>query len=85
MTLNDGNDWNDHSALLDFGFNRFPLKTMIERGEKLQGYELVAGLNFSYPFSPGEEERIVTELVLNGKRRPKKEPIRISGFGGRSC
>lgn len=82
VTLNDGNDWNDHSALLDFGFNRFPLKTMIERGEKLQGYELVAGLNFSYPFSPGEEERIVTELVLNGKRETKEGADKNFGLRG---
>ncbi|MFD1774116.1 D-alanyl-D-alanine carboxypeptidase family protein [Paenibacillus rhizophilus] len=82
VTLNDGNDWNDHSALLDFGFNRFPLKMMIERGEKLQGYELVAGLNFSYPFSPGEQERVVTELVLNGKQETREGADKDFGLRG---
>ncbi|NJJ38115.1 D-alanyl-D-alanine carboxypeptidase family protein [Paenibacillus apii] len=79
VTLNDGNDWNDHSALLDFGFNRFPLKKLIERGEKLQGYELMAGMDFSYPFTTGEQERVVTELVLNG--RPKTADSADKSFG----
>ncbi|AIQ13551.1 D-alanyl-D-alanine carboxypeptidase family protein [Paenibacillus durus] len=82
VTLNDGNDWNDHASLLDFGFNRFPLKTIIERGEKLTGYELAAGLNFSYPFKQGEQERIVTELVLNPKRATKDGTDKNFGLRG---
>lgn len=67
VTLNDGNDWNDHASLLNFGFNRFPLRTVVERGDRVEGYPLEASLQFSYPFGPGEEERIVKELVLNSK------------------
>ncbi|MFE4710965.1 D-alanyl-D-alanine carboxypeptidase family protein [Paenibacillus sp. NPDC056722] len=65
VTLNDGNDWNDHAALLDFGFKRYPLKTVVERGEKIKGYEYVTGQDFAYPFSSGEEARLVTKLILN--------------------
>ncbi|MBY9081608.1 D-alanyl-D-alanine carboxypeptidase [Paenibacillus sp. HN-1] len=67
VTLNDGDDWNDHAALLNFGFKRFPLRTIVERGDRVQGYPLAASLQFSYPFGPGEEERLVKELVLNPK------------------
>lgn len=66
VTLNDGDDWNDHAALLDFGFSHFPLKPLIARGDKVQNYDLVAGINFSYPFASGEEERVRKELVITG-------------------
>ncbi|QWU14678.1 D-alanyl-D-alanine carboxypeptidase family protein [Paenibacillus sophorae] len=82
VTLNDGNDWNDHAALLDFGFNRFPLKTIIERGEQLKGYKLAAGLNFAYPFRQGEQEHVVTELVLNPKRVTKDGADKNFGLRG---
>ncbi|WP_028530672.1 D-alanyl-D-alanine carboxypeptidase family protein [Paenibacillus sp. HW567] len=65
VTLNDGNDWNDHAALLDFGFNHYPLKTLVERGEGISGYNFVAGTKFAYPLGQGEEARLVTKLVLN--------------------
>jgi serine-type D-Ala-D-Ala carboxypeptidase (penicillin-binding protein 5/6) len=64
VTLNDGNDWNDHASLLDFGFNHYPLKTLIRRGDKVNGYELLAAKDFSYPFGDGEQERLVTKMVL---------------------
>ncbi|WNS44443.1 D-alanyl-D-alanine carboxypeptidase family protein [Paenibacillus sp. MMS20-IR301] len=70
VTLNDGNDWNDHSALLDFGFNHYPLKTLVERGEGISGYNLVTGMEFSYPLGQGEEARLVTKLVLNEEKTP---------------
>ncbi|MDT3426863.1 D-alanyl-D-alanine carboxypeptidase [Paenibacillus forsythiae] len=82
VTLNDGNDWNDHAALLDFGFNRFPLRTIIERGERLEGYNLAAGLNFAYPFRQGEQERFVTELVLNSTKPAKDGADKSFGLRG---
>ncbi|WP_178382403.1 MULTISPECIES: D-alanyl-D-alanine carboxypeptidase family protein [Paenibacillus] len=65
VTLNDGDDWNDHAALLDFGFNHYPLKRLIERGEGISGYGFVTGRTFSYPLGQGEEARLVTKLVLH--------------------
>lgn len=64
VTLNDGNDWNDHASLLNFGFNHYPLKELIHRGDRVSGYELVAGKDFSYPFGKGEEARLSTKMVL---------------------
>lgn len=65
VTLNDGNDWNDHSSLLDFGFNHYPLKTLVERGEAVKGYSLVTGKAFAYPLGQGEEARLVNKLELS--------------------
>ncbi|MEK4851191.1 D-alanyl-D-alanine carboxypeptidase family protein [Paenibacillus sp. FSL H7-0756] len=65
VTLNDGNDWNDHASLLDFGFNHYPLKTLVERGESVKGYSLVTGKAFAYPLGQGEEARLVNKLVLS--------------------
>ncbi|SET54223.1 D-alanyl-D-alanine carboxypeptidase family protein [Paenibacillus sp. NFR01] len=64
VTINDGNDWNDHMSLLDFGFNHYPLKTLVERGEGVSGYDLAAGKTLAYPLGQGEEDRIVTRMVL---------------------
>jgi D-alanyl-D-alanine carboxypeptidase len=80
VTLNDGNDWNDHSALLDFGFNHYPLKTLVERGDAVSGYTLVTGKDFAYPLGQGEEDRLVTKLVLSQEKSTAEE-VRTSSFG----
>ncbi|WP_342421929.1 D-alanyl-D-alanine carboxypeptidase family protein [Paenibacillus sp. FSL E2-0178] len=78
VTLNDGNDWNDHSALLDFGFNHYPLKTLVERGETVSGYTLVTGKDFAYPLGQGEESRLVTKLVLSEEKSTAGTEARAS-------
>lgn len=82
VTLNDGNDWNDHAALLNFGFNHYPLKTLIERGEGISGYSFVTSRKFAYPLGQGEEARITTKLVLNEEPAAAGEKtVRGSSFG----
>ena len=34
VTLNDRDDWNDHKALLDYGFSTFPRQVLAEEGEE---------------------------------------------------
>lgn len=70
VTLNDGNDWNDHSNMLDYGFDNFPLHQIAAKGQKLQGYSLVTGTGFSYALAKGEEERVYKKLVLDKPRNP---------------
>ncbi len=81
VTLNDGNDWNDHAALLNFGFNHYPLRTLIERGESISGYSFVTSKKFAYPLGQGEEARIVTKLVLNGQPAASGGTEARSSFG----
>ncbi|MCV4230151.1 D-alanyl-D-alanine carboxypeptidase [Virgibacillus sp. LDC1] len=70
VTLNDGNDWNDHSKMLDYGFAQFPLKKVMEKGQKIQGYPLVTGGSFTYAFAHDEEARLVKRLVLHKASTP---------------
>lgn len=70
VTLNDGNDWNDHSNMLDYGFAHFPLKKITEKGQKIQGYPLVTGSSFTYAFAHDEEARLVKRLVLHKASTP---------------
>ncbi|MNB89362.1 D-alanyl-D-alanine carboxypeptidase DacB precursor [compost metagenome] len=80
VTLNDGNDWNDHAALLNFGFNHYPLKTLIERGEGISGYSFLTSRKFAYPLGQGEEARITTKLVLS-EEPAAGTAVRTSSFG----
>lgn len=70
VTLNDGNDWNDHATMLDYGFEHFPLKQITVKGQKIQGQSLVSGRDFIYPFAHGEEEKLVKKLVLRKPGNP---------------
>ncbi|NMO96932.1 D-alanyl-D-alanine carboxypeptidase family protein [Paenibacillus lemnae] len=65
VTLNDGDDWNDHAHLLDYGFEHFPLKTMIQKGQSIQGQALMTGKEFSYALHTSEEAAVVKKLVLH--------------------
>jgi len=69
VTLNDGDDWADHRRLLDWGFQHYPLQTIVEEGRKIAGYRLAAGRAFRYPLAEGERERITTHLHV----RPQED------------
>ncbi|WP_238650091.1 D-alanyl-D-alanine carboxypeptidase family protein [Paenibacillus piscarius] len=85
VTLNDGNDWNDHAALLDFGFSHYPLKTLVERGEAVKGYSLVTGKAFAYPLGEGEEARLVNKLVLSEGQGSAGAGVSSGGSEGASA
>ena len=38
VTLNAPSDWNDHTELLDYGFNNYQKKTLYKKGEKVCDY-----------------------------------------------
>ncbi len=81
VTINDGDDWNDHGKMLDYGFAYFPLVHLIERGQKVEGQELVTSQSFSYPVAIGEESAITKRLVL---LKPVEAGVDISfGLKGR--
>lgn len=43
VTIRDGDDWRDHSALFDFGFSRYEMRTAIHAGETVGAVELMTG------------------------------------------
>ena len=64
VTLSDGNDWEDHASLLDYGFENYPRQTALAAGEPVCSVSvkggaadtvaLVAGEDIWYPLASGE-------------------------------
>lgn len=63
VTLNDGDDWNDHGNLLNYGFSQYPLTEVIRKGQAVQD-TMVTGAGFSYPLRRGEEQKVESRLKL---------------------
>ena len=69
VTINDGNDWQDHQRLLEDGFSRYQLKNLITQGECLGTRDVLAGQaervqlladgDFSFPLAENEQVQIV--------------------------
>ena len=74
VTINGPDDWNDHRALLEDGFSRYRIQTLIRAGETLGTVEilggeigqvhLVADDVFEYPLAEGERVSILLPPVL---------------------
>lgn len=72
VTLNDGNDWNDHCRLLDYGFKMFPRQELCRKGEVLGSVAVEGSLiptvaavtagNVGYPLKEGEKLTMDVEL-----------------------
>lgn len=72
VTLNDGNDWNDHCKLLDYGFETFPRQTLCQTGEVLGSVAVEGSLiptvaavtaeEAGYPLKAGEKLTMEVEL-----------------------
>lgn len=73
VTLNDGNDWNDHTKLLDYGFETYPRSTLCEAGESfgsvpvegslIPAIAVTASCEAGYPLASGEELTLTVELA----------------------
>ncbi len=65
VTLKDGDDWNDHMALFDFGFDAYRMETPVTAGKKLaqtlvyggekSGVRLAAERDLAFPVTDGEK------------------------------
>ena len=74
-TLNDGDDWNDHMALLDYGFANYRMETAVPVGRVLasvlvQGgtavsVPLAASEDLSYPLTGEETLKVVARVPLS--------------------
>ncbi|GIP32346.1 D-alanyl-D-alanine carboxypeptidase family protein [Paenibacillus sp. J2TS4] len=63
VTLNDPNDWLDHSNMLDYGFKHYPLHVLLKQGDKV-GEGLVLGTSFVYPLTEDEAARLTIEREM---------------------
>ena len=69
VTINDGNDWQDHQHLMEAGFSEFSTRQLVRSGECLgtvtvisgdaQSVELIAAEDFSYALSRCEQPELV--------------------------
>ncbi len=72
VTLNDRNDWADHTALYEYGFSVCARRSATVRGEEYMlapvrggtqtGVSLAAGESFFYPVLEGEELTVSAQL-----------------------
>lgn len=73
VTLNDGDDWNDHKRLLDYGFQAYPRQALCREGEALGAVRVegslipnvaaVAARDAGYPLKEGEGLSMEVELM----------------------
>lgn len=69
VTIDDGNDWADHAALLNDGFSRYQVCQIVKKGECLGSVEVFAGQesrvnvlaaqDFSYALAENEKPHII--------------------------
>lgn len=69
VTMNDGNDWQDHKTLMETGFADFSVRQIVNKGDCLGTVSVVSGEygqaellateDFSYALSSGEKPEIV--------------------------
>jgi len=78
VTLNDGNDWQDHQNLFEYGFNNYTNIELIEKGniniyeEKYyEDYTMYVKNNFSYLIGNNEEDSVLFKYELEKKRKIK--------------
>ena len=72
VTINDGNDWVDHGALLNDGFSHYTVRTVVEEGQCLGSVQVLSGEKDEvqllaaedFRFSLAEDEEPV--VVLSG-------------------
>lgn len=64
VTLNDGNDWNDHARMLDFGFENFPLVEIAQKEQPVANTDVITGRGFTYPLAESEKSGVTKRLVL---------------------
>ncbi len=69
VTINDGNDWADHAALLEDGFSKYAVRTVVRQGDTLGSIdilggrqshvELIAAEDFQFSLTSQEQPHIV--------------------------
>lgn len=71
VTINDPDDWKDHAVLLEDGFSRYQIQTIVSAGDRVgqlavvggkEPVTLLAAQDFSYALAEGEQ----VEIVLPG-------------------
>lgn len=83
VTLNDPDDWMDHTNLLDWGFEHFVTHPIVSATTPVKEWDEKKGRvtalypvrDFSYPLRDGEKERIRKKLNLFDENMSRKKLI----------
>lgn len=62
VTLDAPSDWSDHMRLLDYGFENYPLRTIVEKGESLHNTDFVPIAAFRYPLTDEENDSLKLQM-----------------------
>ena len=75
VTLNDGNDWEDHMNLLNYGFENYHLETVVDGGRVLtstlvrngtkQTVSLMTERSLSYPLTVNEQLSVTIKVPVS--------------------
>ena len=75
VTLNDGNDWQDHQNLFEYGFSNYTNLKILEKGnitiyddDYYDDYRSYVKNDFYYLLSNSEENNLIFKYELNKKR-----------------
>ena len=78
VTLNDGNDWQDHQKLFEYGFNNYSNLKILEKGyitiyddKYYEDYKLYVENDYYYLLSNAEENNLIFKYELEKKRKIK--------------
>ena len=78
VTLNDGNDWDDHQSLFEYGFNNYINVDILKKGKLniydetyYKDYILYFKKNFSYLINKNEKDSILIKYELTKDRNIK--------------
>ena len=87
VTLNDGSDWADHAALLDYGFETYPRRVLAQQGEVLGKVPVAGSLlrsltaaardTVAYPLREGEQ--VTREIDLPRRIQAPVQEGEIAG------
>ncbi len=76
VTLNDGNDWDDHRKLFEYGFTNYKSYKILDKSnfkvdndKYYKKYKLYIKNDYSYPTQPGDEQNILVKISLNKERK----------------
>lgn len=78
VTLNDGNDWQDHQNLFEYGFENYSNIQILKKGDitiyndkYYEAYKLYVKNDFSYLMSASEKENLIFKYSLEKVRNIK--------------
>ncbi len=87
VTLNDGQDWQDHMSLFEYGFNNYPLTKVLSKGgikevtnKKYKGHVYMKN-DFSYPLDKKERDQVRITIEM---QKPTKKKIANDAIVGKA-